>query len=196
MKTRHTPGPRPAPAPGPYLREMTDEDCEAVAAIRVGGWQSAYRGLMPQPYLDAMDLGRETELRRERLAAGGAVNLVAVTGPPGPPAPEVVGWACYGAYRKDDGRRTEGGELYTLYVRPDRTGVGTGRALLDEVTARAVADGFPTLALWVLRENAGARRFYERAGFTRDGAEEDFEAGGLMVPEVRYVRSLTPRAAG
>ncbi|MFD6426422.1 GNAT family N-acetyltransferase [Streptomyces sp. NPDC060198] len=196
MKTRHTPGAPSAPVPGPYLREMTDEDCEAVAAIRVGGWQSAYRGLMPQPYLDAMDLGRETELRRERLAASGAVNLVAVTGPPGSPAPEVVGWACYGAYREDDGRRTEGGELYTLYVRPDRTRAGTGGFLLAEVLVRAAADGFPTLALWVLRENTGARRFYERAGFAPDGAEEDFEAGGSMVPEVRYVRSLIPRAAG
>ncbi|MCX5400906.1 GNAT family N-acetyltransferase [Streptomyces sp. NBC_00102] len=196
METRHTTGPAPAPDPGPHVREMTDEDCEAVAAIRVGGWQSAYLGLMPQPYLDAMDVGRETEIRRERLAAGGAVNLVAVTGPPGQPAPEVVGWACYGAYREDDGRRTEGGELYTLYVRPDRTGTGTGGALLAEVMARAAGDGFPTLALWVLRENTGARRFYERAGFAPDGAEEDFDAGGLMVPEVRYVTALTPPAAG
>ncbi|MFE9853014.1 GNAT family N-acetyltransferase [Streptomyces sp. NPDC005576] len=192
MTTRHT----PAPAPGPYLREMTDEDCEAVAAIRVRGWQSAYRGLLPQAYLDAMDVGRETETRRKRLAGGGAVNLVAVSGPPGSPAAEVVGWACYGAYREDDGRRTEGGELYTLYVRPDRTGAGTGGALLAEIMGRAAADGFPTLALWVLRENTGARRFYERAGFAPDGAEEDFEAGGLMVPEVRYVRALTPPAAG
>ncbi|MGW1468072.1 N-acetyltransferase family protein [Streptomyces sp. NPDC002308] len=199
MTTQHAPAPTPAPAPGPHLREMTDEDCGAVAAIRVRGWQSAYRGLMPQAYLDAMDIGRQTATLRERLAGGGAVNLVAVAGCPGtpvPPEPEVVGWACYGAYREDDGSRGEGGELDAIYVRPDRTGAGTGGALLAEVMARAAADGFPTLALWVLRENTGARRFYERAGFAPDGAEEDFEAGGLMVPEVRYVRALGPRPAG
>lgn len=192
MTTRHT----PAHAPGLHLREMTTDDCEAVAAIRVRGWQSAYRGLMPRAYLDALDIGREAEKRRKWLAAGGAVNLVAVAGPPGSPGREVVGWACYGAYREDDGRRTGGGELYTLYVRPDRTGAGTGSALLAEVVARAVADGFGAMALWVLRDNAGARRFYERAGFRPDGSEEDFEAGGLMVPEVRYVRTLSRPEAG
>ncbi|WP_327179011.1 GNAT family N-acetyltransferase [Streptomyces sp. NBC_01335] len=209
MTTRHGPAPTPIPAPGSHLREMTDEDCGAVATIRVRGWQSAYRGLIPQAYLDAMDIGRQTAALRERLAGGGAVNLVAVTDPPetpgqpgpsgsaetpGPPEPEVVGWACYGAYREDDGSRSEGGELYAIYVRPDRTGAGTGGALLAEVAGRAAADGFATLALWVLRENAGARRFYERAGFAPDGAEEDFEAGGLMIPEVRYVRALSPSA--
>ncbi|WEH38710.1 GNAT family N-acetyltransferase [Streptomyces sp. AM 2-1-1] len=191
MTTGHT----SPPSPGTWLREMTDGDCGAVAAIRVRGWQSAYRGLMPQAHLDAMDVGRETELRRERLAEGGAVNLVAVAGPPGAPGTpgqEVVGWAVYGAYREDDGRRTRGGELYAIYVLPGRTGAGTGGSLLAEVMARAAADGFPTLALWVLRENTGARRFYERAGFLPDGAAEDFDAGGLMVSEVRYVAALTP----
>jgi RimJ/RimL family protein N-acetyltransferase len=44
--------------------------------------------------------------------------------------------------------------------------------------------------LWVLRDNTGARRFYERAGFAADGAEEPFEVDGVEVPEVRYVRDL------
>lgn len=41
----------------------------------------------------------------------------------------------------------------------------------------------------MLKENARARRFYERAGFAADGAEETFEADGVLVPEVRYVRA-------
>ncbi|RAS29045.1 hypothetical protein BCL80_107157 [Streptomyces avidinii] len=51
------------------------------------------------------------------------------------------------------------------------------------------------ITLWVLKENVRARRFYERAGFRPDGAEETFEAGGARVPEVRYTRPLTPPAA-
>ena len=45
--------------------------------------------------------------------------------------------------------------------------------------------------LWVLKGNARARRFYVRAGFRADGAEEPFEVDGVGVPEVRYVRVLT-----
>ncbi|MFJ6612403.1 GNAT family N-acetyltransferase [Streptomyces sp. NPDC091289] len=181
----------PAPAPGITIRDMRMEDCEAVATIRVRGWQHAYRGMIPGPYLDAMDIGRETERRRAYLAERGeAVNVVAQR-----PDGAVTGWACTGPYRAD-GRRLARCELYAIYVLPEHIGTGTGRALLAELTDRAAAVGFPHMALWVLRDNAAARRFYERAGFRPDGAEEDFEAGGAMVPEVRYVRRLSPPAAG
>lgn len=58
-----------------------------------------------------------------------------------------------------------------------------------------MAAGFHEMALWVLKENWRARRFYERAGFLPDGAEEPFEVGGAVVPEVRYVRALMGPAA-
>ncbi|MFF3784882.1 GNAT family N-acetyltransferase [Streptomyces sp. NPDC001933] len=78
---------------------------------------------------------------------------------------------------------------------PEQIGTGAGRALMAEILTRATADGFQDLALWVLKENAPARRFYERAGFGPDGAEESFEAGGALVPEVRYLRTLGASAA-
>ena len=46
------------------------------------------------------------------------------------------------------------------------------------------------MLLWVLKGNDRARRFYQRAGFTADGAEEPFDVDGVAVPEVRYVREL------
>ncbi|MFJ8869383.1 GNAT family N-acetyltransferase [Streptomyces sp. NPDC102473] len=187
---RVTTRPTPAYAPGPRIRAMTLGDCAAVADIRVRGWQAAYAGMIPQGYLAAMDVAEDTERRRAYLSTGGAAaNLVAEE-----PDATVTGWACYGPCR-DERARPGSGEMYALYVHPARIGTGTGRSLLAEVICRASADGFGEMALWVLRENGRARRFYERAGFRPDGAEEAFEAGGTMVPEVRYVRPLTPPAA-
>ncbi|WP_406290721.1 GNAT family N-acetyltransferase [Streptomyces sp. NBC_00209] len=168
---------------------MTPDDCEAVATVRVRGWQSAYAGLMPQAHLDAMDIAEDAELRRRYLSSrNGVVNVVAER-----PGLGVVGWAALGPYR-EDGHRLERGELYAIYVLPEQTGTGVGRALMAEVLARATAAGHPDLALWVLKDNAPARRFYERAGFHADGAEEPFDVDGVGVPEVRYVRTLTPAA--
>nr|PPQ62188.1 GNAT family N-acetyltransferase [Streptomyces sp. QL37] len=170
---------------------MTLGDCAAVADIRVRGWRWAYAGLVPQAYLDAMDVARDAERRRAYLTADdGPVNLVAHA-----PDTTVTGWACYGPCR-DESARAASAELYALYVHPDHIGTGTGRALLAEVTTRARADGYTGMSLWVLKENARARRFYERAGFRPDGAEEAFDTGGAMVPEVRYVRTLSPPGAG
>jgi len=168
------------------IREMTLADCPRVSEIRIRGWQTAYKGLIPQSYLDALSVAEETARRRERFGRGGGevVNLVAEQDA------EVVGWVCHGPYR-DGEVRTEGAELYAIYVRPDRVGGGVGGALLRESTMRCAAAGYERMLLWVLKENAPARRFYERAGFIPDGAEEPFEADGVAVPEVRYLRALT-----
>ncbi|MFJ3527078.1 MULTISPECIES: GNAT family N-acetyltransferase [unclassified Streptomyces] len=177
--------PTPAHAPEPLLRDMTIDDCEAVSAVRVRGWRSAYAGLMPQAYLEAMSVAEDAERRRGFFTEGNeVVNVVAERAGLG-----VIGWAAYGPYR-ENGARLARGELYAIYVLPELTGTGVGRALMSEVLARAGAAGHPDLALWVLRENAPARRFYARAGFRPDGAEESFEVDGVPVPEVRYVRPL------
>ncbi|WP_086560253.1 GNAT family N-acetyltransferase [Streptomyces africanus] len=165
---------------------MTLADCDRVAEIRVRGWQSAYRGLIPQSYLDGLSVAEDAERRRGHLAQAGAgvVNLVAeVVGG------EVVGWACHGPYR-DGELLTHDAELYAVYVHPEHLGQGTGQALLAESVARCAAAGHGRLLLWVLKGNGRARRFYERAGFEADGAEEPFEVDGVTVPEVRYARAL------
>ncbi|WP_230885331.1 GNAT family N-acetyltransferase [Streptomyces spinoverrucosus] len=169
----------------PHIRELTLADCDRVAEIRVGGWQSAYRGLMPQSYLDALSVPEDAARHRTRFGQGdgSVVNLVAER------RGEVVGWACHGPYR-DSEVRTADAELYAIYVHPERYGEGIGQALLTESIRRCRAAGHPRMLLWVLRDNAPARRFYERAGFAPDGAQEPFEVEGVKVPEVRYAREL------
>ena len=103
------------------IREMAPADCHAVAEIRVRGWQTAYQGLIPQSFLDALDVEADTERRLARLTESDAsvVNLVAEQDG------RIVGWACHGPHRDDV--RTEGVELYAIYVHPDRISTGVGR---------------------------------------------------------------------
>jgi RimJ/RimL family protein N-acetyltransferase len=60
---------------------------------------------------------------------------------------------------------------------------------MDRVIARTSAAGYRDIVLWVLEENARARRFYERAGYSADGATNVLDRlGGVL--EVRYRRAL------
>ncbi|GKQ39428.1 N-acetyltransferase [Streptomyces sp. A012304] len=167
------------------MRDMTLADCHRVSEIRVRGWQSAYRGLMPRTYLDALSVTRDAERRRARFQEGdaGVVNLVAERGG------RVVGWAAHGPYREGE-LRTRDAELYALYVDGEERSTGVGRALLQECVRQVGARGHARMYLWVLRDNTPARRFYERAGFHADGTEEPFEVDGVQVPEVRYLGHL------
>ncbi|MFE6170749.1 GNAT family N-acetyltransferase [Streptomyces sp. NPDC056464] len=169
------------------IRPMTLADCDRVAEIRVGGWRNAYRGLIPQSYLDGLDVARDAERRRGHFSQGdgSVVDLVAEQDG------EIAGWACHGPYR-DGEVRTEDAELYAIYIDPGRYGAGIGHTLLQESVRRCRSAGHARMLLWVLKGNTGARRFYERAGFRADGAEEPFEVDGVEVPEVRYARELMP----
>ncbi|NEB73697.1 GNAT family N-acetyltransferase, partial [Streptomyces sp. SID14478] len=105
---------------------MTPDDCDAVAEVRVRGWQFAYAGLMPQAYLDGMSVAQDAARRRERFRRRG--QFVAER------AGAVVGWGCHGPGRDHDVPPGEA-ELYALYARPAQVSTGVGRALLDACAA-------------------------------------------------------------
>ncbi|MFD3720722.1 GNAT family N-acetyltransferase [Streptomyces sp. NPDC058674] len=172
----HSDGPRIG------IRAMAEQDIDAVSALRLAGWRYAYAGLMPQAHLDAMDAREDAARQRARFAdaASASTDLVAEDADGA-----VVGWACFGCGPATE--HTDGaGELYALYARPDLIGTGIGRALMAEVLRRT--GSWPALRLWVVEGNARARRFYERAGFTPDGAVSSSDVDGVPVPEVRYHR--------
>ena len=98
----------------------------------------------------------------------------------------VVGFSAAGPYRDDDVPAPQPGcgEIIAIYVLPAHQGAGIGRALL--ALSLEALDTLRPVLLWVARDNAPARRFYERCGFRADGASKTFAVGGVEVPEVRY----------
>jgi ribosomal protein S18 acetylase RimI-like enzyme len=81
-------------------------------------------------------------------------------------------------------------ELYAIYVAPQWWSAGAGRALMTAVLESARRARYGAINLWVLADNARARRFYERAGFAPTG-ESQLLPGLGGVTEVRYQRSLS-----
>jgi ribosomal protein S18 acetylase RimI-like enzyme len=100
-----------------------------------------------------------------------------------------VGFAVVGPAQDPEGA----GELYAINVDPDHWGRGAGRALLAAAQAELARLGYGEAVLWVLPDNARARRFYEVAGWTTDGTQRTSEVRGVVVPEVRYRRRLQDR---
>ena len=81
--------------------------------------------------------------------------------------------------------RTESGEVYAIYVRPDAWGTGSGWALMDAAVAW-LADRWQEAILWVAEENPRARRFYERYGWVAESTRVEEVVPGAEVPEVLY----------
>jgi putative acetyltransferase len=61
------------------------------------------------------------------------------------------------------------GFLRNLYVLPAHQGAGVGETLHDHALQRLRALGFVEAKLWTLEGNHGARRFYEKRGWSLNG---------------------------
>ena len=86
-----------------------------------------------------------------------------------------------------DGTLPDGaGQLFALYQDAQWAGTGVGKALLTHATHDLLSHGFRFAVLWALETNARARRFYERAGWTPDGARNENNYADHTRHEVRY----------
>lgn len=85
----------------------------------------------------------------------------------------MIGFAGYGKYRDDT--LSDCGEVFALYVLADYYGQKVGYALMNAAVEKLAA--YRKIAVWVLRGNERAIRFYTRYGFHFDGAEQEIQLG-------------------
>ena len=103
-----------------FLRRAEPGDEDAVARVHVRSWQVAYRGLLPDDYLDR--LAPADRAARYTFAEAGprSPRTTVAVGEDG-----ICGFATTGPSRDDD--KSGAGELYAIYVHPDWWNRGVGR---------------------------------------------------------------------
>lgn len=160
------------------IRAAAPEDAEAITRVHGETWRAAYRGLVPDAFLDGF--GREpgaVERRRRWIGDGKTVTLVAVAGG------GVSGFSFGGPAR--DGPPGFDAEVYALYVLPEHQGRGLGGGLFRGQATALAERGFRALSLWVLGDNSPARSFYQSLGGRYLG-EKSIRIGGADLLEVAY----------
>jgi GNAT superfamily N-acetyltransferase len=170
------------------VRPAVPTDAPAIAGVHVASWHSAYAELMPAAYLNAMSVGTETERWSRALARDpgrGRATFVAEDR-----AGRVLGYATVGPDVQDASR----GLLFLMYVLPEVWGRGAGGRLMAASEGALLDLGHRDAVLWVLEENARARRFYEHWGWRADGERSTDDYGGVSLPALRYVRALGDRS--
>lgn len=173
------------------VRLATPDDADAIERVRTDTWRATYRGHLPDAVLDA--LGYDGSRRREQMSRLRPEHFALVAEHDG----NVVGFCYGGPSREFDPLHP--GEIYAIYVLPEHQGHGHGSALIRAGAREIVARGWGGMLIWVLRENAASRLFYERMGGRHqpDGDIER-EIEGANVVESGYawddVRELAAKA--
>jgi GNAT superfamily N-acetyltransferase len=155
------------------IRDAAADDTEAIALATATGWRTAYRGIVTDERLDELPVDR---WRREigeglrRPVADAFTRVADVDG-------AFAGY-CYVAAPPRDADAAQGvagervAELVALYVNPEHRGHGTGAALMGAALQRLAELGYERAFLWTFAENDRTIAFYERHGWSRDGAEK------------------------
>ena len=162
------------------IRPATAADAPGIARVHVDTWRSTYEGIVPQAFLDSLDLDARAKQWEEWLVREGVHVFVA----------EVAGGVCgfISGGTLHDGVHVAAlnydSEVYTLYVLATAQGRGAGRELMRALAHRLLQDGLMRPVVWALEENPWCG-FYERLGGKRV-AQKTIEIGGAELSDVAY----------
>jgi GNAT superfamily N-acetyltransferase len=185
-----TPQARAAGNPDRSVRMAWVADAAAIGRAQARAWRRAYRHILPEDMLAALDTDELTarwadSLRRPPAATHRA--LVALE------ANTVVGFAATGPCDDPDADPIRDAEMTVLVVDPDHVGQGHGSRLLAAMADTARADGFTRATTWVFSTDDTMRAFLASAGWATDGAHREIvpDADDVEAAPIGQVRLHT-----
>ncbi|CAE6811071.1 Mycothiol acetyltransferase [Paraburkholderia haematera] len=151
----------------PLIRQLGSADRDAYFQLRLRGLK-AHPESFGQSYEEALARGaarHDAMLQGERAAEGDfLLGAYALADAP------LIG--VVGLLRNQNDKQRHKASIVGMYVAPEASGRGVGRALLNELLARAAQiEGLRQIQLMVSRRNEAARKLYESFGFRQYGCE-------------------------
>ena len=165
----------------PKIRTSTENDAPEIARIHVETWRYAYKGIVPQTYLDQLSIEQRTTKWAEMLKKSMDGTLIAEIDM------KPVGWISFGIARDED--KENSGEVYAIYVDHTHWNQGIGRSLIRSAEEKLQIEGMNKIVLWVLEANRNSRYFYSNMGYQPDDSSKKIVIGGRSLLEMRYAKS-------
>jgi GNAT superfamily N-acetyltransferase len=149
-------------------RNGTVEDAPAIARVNIETWQISFRGIVPQAFLDAMNLSQRVSGLARRFSKAG-YDLIVAEDDKG----RIVGFCDFGPPRES--RWSYDTELYSIYVEADWQKKGVGTELFERTVARIVDKGGRSMFVRVLEASPFQSFYAQRGGRMVDREDNQIE---------------------
>ncbi|MDP1721079.1 MAG: GNAT family N-acetyltransferase [Candidatus Nanopelagicaceae bacterium] len=168
------------------IREAKFDDAPAIARVSYLTWLHAYRGILPDRELDALNVESVTDkwVQILSLAIPKSGTFVAIN------KKSIIAYSRFYPSVDSDDDPSKVATIGSIYVHPDFQHQGVAHELMVEILKVTKSYGFTELTLHVLTANERARKFYESLSWEQDVDAVIEKSDGETVPKVRYRRSL------
>lgn len=137
------------------IREGSINDAPSIAKVTVDTWKTAYRGIIPDQYLNNLSYEDREKGWREFPFCNSFIFVAEDE------TQNIIGFAAAGPERSSNPVYT--GEVYAIYIYESYHNKGIGSMLIYSVMKRFEQLGVYSVLIWVLSDSS-YRRFYERIG--------------------------------
>lgn len=156
------------------MRAAAPGDADAIAAVQVDVWRTAYAAFLPETVLAALDQPTAADAWARAVAAPGGAHLLVATETTAA-GEEVTGFAA-----------GEGAEIGALLVAPRWGRRGHGGRLLGVLAERLRSGGAQRGLVWVAENDLASGAFYLRHGWQPDGAVRTSHHGADTLRELSF----------
>jgi len=154
------------------IRTAQVGDEQSIAGVIIDTWKVAYRGIVPDSFLDSLTTEKHEELFRKNIPDKTETILVVENR-----EKQVVGMVSGGA----DRLKIYDCELYAIYILPEYQKMGYGKWLFQQLIEEHKKNECKSMIIWTFRDNRD-REFYEiLGGLAREEKRRSFDGNEITL---------------
>lgn len=165
------------------IRKATSSDAASVAFINAESWQTTYKGIVAQTFLETVTPEQQLP-RAKRLVESPDLSCIVAENKQ---TKKIAGFACFGKNREP--KVDADCELQAIYLLEEYQGLGIGKMLFDYGVKELKEKLKQRMTVSVFEANKQARSFYERQG-AKQIENDHVDIAGVRYTTSTYIWSL------
>ena len=159
------------------IRRATEKDLIGIAQVHVETWQSTYKGIIPEDYLQSLTIENRLKNWQRHLKTLHTATFIAEN-----EAGAVIGFAIGGP--EQTSHPLYQAEIYAIYILDTYQRNGVGKQLIKPIAKLFEEKKYPNMIIWALEENSN-HLFYQSLG-GQIVASKNISINGKVLKEIGY----------
>lgn len=140
------------------IRQANETDSYNIAKLIIAGWQTAYKGLIDDIFLNNMSIDIIAQNWKDNIESQNKDNNIYVY----EESNKIIGIIRFG--KPDNNSSNYNAEIHVLYVEPSLKRNGIGSKLFAFAKNYFVSNNLTNMIIWCLHNNIPSIKFYEKMG--------------------------------